>query len=214
MANAVKRSAAKSTRKRIRSIAKSVQKFVVPVPSQNKRYHMKKIPKIGLLICVILAMSFTWPPKLDKKVRTTISKTFQIETFQLDEFQVTNAIEKSAAIAINKHLYTIHQDDINYGYIYVGEAPSMKNVFDYAILFSTDLKIINAKVLIYREKHGRQIGMKRWLKQFFGMKPGDSPTLGENIDGISGATISCTSMTKAVEEVLKGLDYLKNNIQL
>ena len=87
----------------------------------------------------------------------------------------------------------------------------MKNVFDYAILLSEDLEIVNTKVLIYREKHGRQIGMKRWLKQFFGMTSKDRPTLGDNVDGISGATISATSMTNSVREVLSTIEYLKSH---
>ena len=85
----------------------------------------------------------------------------------------------------------------------------MKNVFDYIIVFDNDLNILNTKVLIYREKHGRQIGTKRWLNQFLGKKVGDKVSLGKGIDGISGATISTTSMTKAVDNVLDLLNEMK-----
>ena len=86
----------------------------------------------------------------------------------------------------------------------------MKNVFDYAVVLSPDLEIVNTKVLIYREQHGRQIGAKRWLQQFFNMDTTNRPVLGKDIDGITGATISATSMTKAVHNLLVDIDYLKS----
>ena len=87
----------------------------------------------------------------------------------------------------------------------------MKNVFDYALVFDSDLRTIKAKVLIYREKHGRQIGTPRWLNQFNDLGLDDKPELGVNIDGISGATISVKSMTDSVREVLETVRYLREN---
>jgi len=63
--------------------------------------------------------------------------------------------------------------------------------------------------LIYREEHGKQIGSQRWLKQFIGLSSTDNPSYGENIDAISGATISASSMTMAVGNVLKSIQILK-----
>ena len=167
-----------------------------------------------LLICSIVLLSFSWPSKLEKKVNDTIMKTFSIEKFGLEPIVVDQNIEEETTLTINDHLYRIKTDGASRGYVYVGEAPSMKNVFDYAVVLSEDLEILNAKVLIYREKHGRQIGMKRWLKQFFGMDTKDRPELGVDIDGISGATISATSMTKTVSQMLSSLEHLNNNGKL
>ena len=41
------------------------------------------------------------------------------------------------------------------------------------------------------------------------MTPEDTPTYGEDIDAISGATISASSMTKAVGDVLESIRILK-----
>ncbi|MEM9548704.1 MAG: FMN-binding protein [Bacteroidota bacterium] len=151
---------------------------------------------------------------MDKKVRTTVTKTFNLESFELEPFTVDQTTEDATVKEINKCLFSIKNESELVGYIYVGEAPSMKNIFDYAIIFSPELEIINTKVLIYREKHGRQIGMKRWLKQFFGLVPGDTPELGTNVDGITGATISAKSMTNAVRDVLSSVDVLKTSNQI
>ena len=172
---------------------------------------MKCIKIIIYCLLVIGLTSFSWPTKLDKKVRTTVSKTFKVESYNLEAVRVSTTIEDNTERKINDCLFAVKTEETLMGYVYVGEAPSMKNVFDYAILFSPELTVINAKILIYREKHGRQIGMKRWLKQFFGLTPADQPSLGENVDGISGATISATSMTDAVREVLATIHYLDSH---
>ena len=97
------------------------------------------------------------------------------------------------------------------GYIYVGVAPSLKKTFDYVVLLNPDLSVKKSKILIYREDHGRQVGSQRWLKQFIGRKSGEKLVYGEDIDGISGATVSAKSMTLAVSNVLESLQILKNN---
>lgn len=170
-----------------------------------------KYTKITITCLLMVGLfSFTWPAKLDKKVRTTVSKTFKIESYDLEAVRVSTTIEDNTERKINDCLFAVKTEEGLIGYVYVGEAPSMKNVFDYAILFSPELTVVNAKILIYREKHGRQIGMKRWLKQFFDLTTSDRPTLGENVDGISGATISATSMTDSVREVLASIQHLEN----
>lgn len=101
-------------------------------------------------------------------------------------------------------LYQIEHEGHAY-YLYWGQAPSMKNIFDYALMLDENWTILKAKVLIYREQHGRQIGAARWLKQFEGYSIQNYTELPEGIDGISGATISTTNMVKAVQSVLEEL---------
>jgi Na+-translocating ferredoxin:NAD+ oxidoreductase RnfG subunit len=55
-------------------------------------------------------------------------------------------------------------------------------------------------VLEYTSDHGYQIANKGWLKQF---EKGTSFSVGENIDAISGATISVKSITAGVNEQLR-----------
>lgn len=174
-----------------------------------------KLNKLIILLFVgLVTLSFSWPNKLEQKVKATVTKTFKLQDFNLEAIHVDKLTEGATVKKINQCLFSIQSENKIVGYVYVGESPSMKNVFDYAILFSLQLEIINTKVLIYREKHGRQIGMKRWLKQFFGMQSGDLPYLddqvdGIQVDGISGATISARSMTNSVRDVLTSMNYLK-----
>jgi len=135
--------------------------------------------------------------RIQKKVNTHVERVFQLT----DGFTLNQAESYSD----DYPLYSIMVGDEKKGYAFVDQAPSMKNIFDYMVLLDPDLQIVEIKVLIYREQHGKQIAAKRWLKQFFGLGPKATPALGEDIDGISGATISARNMTVAVKEMLAEL---------
>ncbi|MDC6365697.1 MULTISPECIES: FMN-binding protein [Flavobacteriaceae] len=139
-------------------------------------------------------------PKLQEKLNNAVQTTFEVEGFELQPLEL-NLGEDS--------LFKIQLESEVLGYAYLGKAPSMKDIFDYVVLFDPELDVKKAKVLIYRENHGRQIGSQRWLKQFIGKKPGDTIEYGNDVDAISGATISAKSMTQAVGKVLTQMKELK-----
>ncbi len=163
----------------------------------------KKLCFVLLSIVLLSFNTMQLPEKLLKKVNAAIVSSYETESFSLSGVSSTDISQKD-------HLFKILKADELMGYAYVGEADSMKNVFDYIILFTPDLNIKKTKVLIYREEHGRQIGAQRWLKQFIGMSTNKKPIYGENIDAISGATISAKSMTTAIKDALQTMDTLKN----
>lgn len=176
------------------------------------------MPMLNLVLVILLFVypcgtdrHFPWSAKLTEKVNATVSSTFGGTTdYALNEVNVTTDIEGGTTRTIEHNLYKITQADSILGYVFVDQTPSMKNVFDFAVVLDSDLKVKKAKVLIYREQHGRQIGTKRWLQQFTGLTSADRPTLGEDVDGISGATISATSMTDAIRELLQDIAYLES----
>ena len=162
------------------------------------------------VLAVLLFSSFVWvqfPPRLQKKIDAAIKSTYKIEVYTLESISVSEELDKATKAKFKgDHLFKLlQQDTLVVGYIYVGQAPSMKKVFDYIILFNTDLSIKKSKVLIYREDYGLQIGSQRWLKQFIGLTIEDNVIYGENIDAIAGATISASSMTRATNAVLQSL---------
>jgi len=143
-----------------------------------------------------------WDERLESKVKSAVSLAFGIEDFRIKPFSMDG---RNKPAFMTDRFFSIESLGSTLGYIYVAQAPSMKNIFDYLIAFDTNLTIVKAKILIYREQHGRQIGARRWLDQFVGHSTGDRLVLGDNIDAISGATISATSMTKAVDSLLDSL---------
>ena len=104
---------------------------------------------------------------------------------------------------------SVLQDQKLIGYAYVGNAPSKTDTFEYLVLFNANLIIQKAKVLVYREDYGGEIGSKRWLRQFEGKSVETSFLLQQNIAAISGATISVTSMTRAINVLNQSLYQLR-----
>lgn len=173
----------------------------------------KNVLWVALLVITGLQLSFSEgeiEPRLQKKINTAIQATYEVKSSVLKTIAITENINnETPAVLIDNNLFEIYDNDNLIGYLYLGEAPSMKRKFDYIVMFDTDCSIKKSKVLIYREEHGKQIGSQRWLKQFIGLSIDDTPTYGEDIDAISGATISASNMTKAVGDVLKSVQILK-----
>lgn len=151
-------------------------------------------------------------PQLQEKINNAVATTFEVQEFSLELININNQLNQQTNSELGgENLFKVIQAEELIGYIYVGEAPSMKNVFDYVVLFDLDLTVKKSKILIYREDHGRQVGSQRWLKQFIGKKSGDTLEYQQDIDGISGATISAKSMTKAMGNILQSVQVLKEN---
>ncbi len=171
---------------------------------------MKKANKYNFQNWVVLCMAFFFlaftsdkiSPRLQQKLESAVQTTFEVEDFELQPMNVDLGEDSLFKILLQNEIL---------GYAYLGKAPSMKDIFDYVVLFNPDLSVKKTKVLIYRENHGRQIGSQRWLKQFIGKTSENSLEYGTDIDAISGATISAKSMTKAVNGVLEKMKLLQAN---
>jgi len=68
------------------------------------------------------------------------------------------------------------------------------------VAIGADFRVKLAKVLDYPHTRGRQVRSKRFTHQFEGKGPRDPIRLGEDIDAITGATISSRVMTDGVRD--------------
>lgn len=163
-----------------------------------------------LLLFFFQASLFGQERTLQLRLHNAVDIALGQEDVTLEELPVNDAaIRKEVPTDLSKdRLYKLRIQSKLKGYAYLGSAPSKERDFDYVLIFNPQLTLIKAKVLIYRETFGRAIETPRWLQQFEGMTPTSSPKFGNNIDGISGATISARSMTRAVAQALKTIDTL------
>ena len=174
----------------------------------------KKATFLSVIIMVLLS-SFTVQNRLMKKVHKEIEKTFGIKAVKLQSIEISTEVNKNLFKEIKPNtLFEISKDTLLVGYAYIDKAPSKTDEFDYLILLDKDLIIAKAKVLVYREDYGGEIGSKRWLKQFIGKTPADNLKYEKDIIAISGATISALSMTRAIHVFLKNIEILhqKNSL--
>ncbi|WP_298472697.1 FMN-binding protein [uncultured Maribacter sp.] len=172
------------------------------------------IKKVSLLFLgfVFLLSSFGLPKNLEKKVQKEVKHVFSVEEFSKELIKVPETIVAKLPLKLSvDNFFKVSSKTKNLGYVFVDKAASKTAMFDYLIVFNSDLEIIHSKVLIYREEYGGEIGSKRWLKQFIGKTGEDRVNHETNIDGISGATISVRSMTNAIDNVLQTIGILQEN---
>jgi len=84
--------------------------------------------------------------------------------------------------------------------VFIGYARSKFETFDYMVLLDQSNTIKLVKVLVYREDYGGEVGSRRWLKQWIGVK--DKKDM---VHAISGATISVVSLKNSINYLLKSL---------
>lgn len=158
---------------------------------------------------LLFAGSFGWTKQLEKKIHKEIEKTFGTSEYNLSSVPIPDELNGDLRTPIEKRLLRIDSSAELLGYVYVDSAPSKTAEFDYMVVFNPSVEIIHAKVLIYREEYGGEIGSKRWLRQFFGKGGKDRVSPESNIDAISGATISVRSMTLAMDNLLQAIGQLQ-----
>jgi len=167
------------------------------------------VKQFFILLIAGLMLSFGLPKHLQKKINKEIKTTYNIDVFTFNALIIPQKIIETLPSKFGPdNLFEIKSNDSLLGYAYVSKALSKADTFDYLVLLDPDLVIMKAKVLIYREDYGGEIGSKRWLKQFIGKTQNDELRYGDNIVAISGATISVRSMTNAINDLLKSLKTL------
>jgi hypothetical protein len=78
--------------------------------------------------------------------------------------------------------------------------PNAFEYFDYFILYNKNVTVIKVKVFNYQASRGQEITVKGWLKQFEGYNGNSDLTIGKQIDGISGATVSVYGIINDIKD--------------
>jgi FAD:protein FMN transferase len=88
------------------------------------------------------------------------------------------------------------------GYALVDEVLGKSQPITYFLRVEPDLTIKSVEILAYRESHGGEIRREKFREQFVGKSPASVLRLQADIRNISGATISCRSLTDGVHDLL------------
>jgi Na+-translocating ferredoxin:NAD+ oxidoreductase RnfG subunit len=148
------------------------------------------------IVLLLLLNSVVWasfPADLDKAVEKRVAKLFSIDP-KFTEISVASEYKRGEALFREGDLvHVIHSSLGVMGYVISTSAKGRYDYFDYSVIFTEDLFVAGVIVTTYRSSHGAGICGKGWLKQFKGYQ-GEEVSLGKEVDSISGATISATSL--------------------
>lgn len=88
------------------------------------------------------------------------------------------------------------------GYFIVDEVIGKHELITYAVGIGDDGKVRGVEILDYRESRGGEVRDPRWRAQFNGKRAGDTLRLGQDIQNLSGATLSSRHITDGVRRLL------------
>jgi len=94
------------------------------------------------------------------------------------------------------------------GALLVDEVVGKFERITYSVGLAADGTIRQVEILSYRESHGQEVRLPLWRRQFVGKSAASPLRLGQDIAGISGATLSCAHVTEGVRRIARAFPEL------
>ena len=145
-------------------------------------------------------------------IESKFDEDVKIITYKIN---LTEKLKQKAAIYAKQRLfgqfvyyYEIKRNEQILGYAILDNVLGKVKPITYLVMFDKNLSVTAVEIIKYREQHGGSIDDRDWLSQFVSKNINSNIELNNNIDGISGATISVKSIINGVKLLL----YLVNNL--
>lgn len=103
---------------------------------------------------------------------------------------------------LRNRLWVARRGESILGVLIFDQVIGKHELIDYAVAISPSGAVLQVEVMEYRESHGSAIRGAKWRAQFAGKSASSPLKLNDDIYNISGATISCRSITEGVKQVL------------
>ncbi|MDA3818282.1 MAG: FMN-binding protein [Prolixibacteraceae bacterium] len=146
--------------------------------------------RIVIVLLLFPFLTYSQPDigsRLLKRAEKALRKEFNQKSFGYHLIDTTS----------DRRLYKLQSHQKELGYIVFTRSKGRTEYFDYMLLYNEKLYVQKIKILQYNSSYGTAVASKRWLKQFEGNN-GESLLYGTDINAISGATYSATSITNDV----------------
>jgi Na+-translocating ferredoxin:NAD+ oxidoreductase RnfG subunit len=99
------------------------------------------------------------------------------------------------------HVFAAKSGETLLGYVMTDAVIGKFMLINYAVAFGTDGTIRDVEILSYREEHGGEVRTTAWRKQFTGKSAAAPLRINDDIQNISGATMSCTHLTDGIRRL-------------
>ena len=118
------------------------------------------------------------------------------------EFELSNG----KVLEVFKDPFKIKYTIVSYGILDNVKGKSLPITF--LTVFNDSSQVYHSEIIKYREAYGGEVGSRSWLNQFNLYTDKSKYKVGDDISGITGATISVHSISKGIRK----LSYLINEI--
>ena len=110
------------------------------------------------------------------------------------------------------YYWNISNNDTTIAYALMDNVLGKSMPITFLVLLNTKGEIISSEVIKYREPYGGEVGNKNWLSQFIHFSDTSDYSVGKNIDGISGATISVNSLSRGIRKITLLYPLIKDKL--
>lgn len=102
----------------------------------------------------------------------------------------------------------IFESGVRSGMAVISEEQGKHRPITFIAGVDTDLRVVDVRVLVYRESRGGEVRHTRFLKQYRGKSLDNPIRINRDIINITGATISVNALNAGVRKVLAMVEYL------
>ncbi|MEY4763424.1 MAG: hypothetical protein RI907_97 [Pseudomonadota bacterium] len=88
------------------------------------------------------------------------------------------------------------------GWVVIDNVVGKFELITYAVGLDAQGKVLGVDILSYRESHGSEIRLPAWRAQFAGKGPQSPLRVGQDVQNLSGATLSCQHVTEGVRRIV------------
>lgn len=169
------------------------------------------MPLFKLLIIALGILSFscvqaTTYLSIDQAKRSGFpeAESFDPMSIHLSSEQ-KKAIEEASGVrvrSLDQQVWLAKAGSKKLGWFIVDEVYGKHEFITYSVSLNFDGSVKLVEIMDYRETHGGQVRNPAWLQQFVGKAFGSSLKLDEDIQNISGATLSCKHLADGMKRLL------------
>jgi hypothetical protein len=123
-------------------------------------------------------------------------------------------VQADTVILDNAAVLRVTRADSLLGYARIFDVRGKDQPITLLVATDTALRLRDIDILVYREPYGGEVAYESWRRQFRGRGAGDSLTVGRDIRGISGATISVNAVTLGVRRTMADFHRWREDGQL
>ena len=150
----------------------------------------------GLVLLLCLAgTSLSWGDEVDPAFRAVLTEVFPAS-------KGWKNISPKSRSSRDPQLVEARNGDTLLGYGVALYTASRSGPFRIVVAVAPDETVMAVKIPKYPHRRGRKVRRKTFLEQFKGVSYGEPLKLGEQVDGVSGATSSTNALTRGVRQAL------------
>ena len=169
-----------------------------------------------LLFLILIFTSSILPSKIMDNTLNEIKNVFPNSlSIQHSKYQIPKISKKEIQNTVKQKFFRpdlnlwiiINEDSLKY-YGILDNVKGKSLPITFLTIFDDSSQVYYSSIIKYREAYGGEVGSRSWLDQFISYTDSSQYKVGNDISGITGATISVHSITKGIRK----LSYLINEI--